>query len=82
MPLETTEKFIVDAGLKLIKREDVTNNAVMTSGRWHDARAKRRDALIAIEGEDRFNGLQRFLATVHKLTSERRLSRYAFLAEK
>ena len=82
MPLETTEKFIADAGLKLIKREDVTANAVMTSGRWHDARAKCREALIAIEGEERFNGLQRFLATVHTLTSERRLSRYAFLAEK
>jgi len=82
IPLETTEKFIAEAGLKLIKREDVTANAVMTSGRWHDARAKRREALIAIEGEERFAGLQRFLATVHKLTNERRLSRFAFLAEK
>ena len=82
MPLETTERFIADAGLKLIKRQDVTANAVVTSARWHDARAKRREALIAIEGEERFAGLQRFLATVHKLTSERRLSRFAFLAEK
>lgn len=82
MPRETTEKFVVDAGLKLIKCEDVTANAVMTSGRWHDAREKRRERLIQIEGEERFNGLQRFLSTVHRLTSERRLSRYAFLAEK
>jgi ubiquinone/menaquinone biosynthesis C-methylase UbiE len=82
IPIETTEKFIADSGLKLLKREDVTANAVMTSGRWHDARAKRHEALIAIEGEERFSGLQRFLSTVHKLTSERRLSRYAFLAEK
>jgi hypothetical protein len=82
MPLDTTEKFITEAGLKLLKREDVTEDAVITSGRWHEARAKRREALLAIEGEDRFNGLQRFLATVHKLTSERRLSRFAFIAEK
>jgi SAM-dependent methyltransferase len=82
MPPETTERFIVGAGLKLINRVDVTENAVMTSGRWHDAREKRRERLIEIEGEERFSGLQRFLATVHNLTSERRLSRFAFLADK
>jgi cyclopropane fatty-acyl-phospholipid synthase-like methyltransferase len=82
MPPETTEQFVADAGLKLIRREDVTENAAMTSSRWHDAREKRRERLIEIEGESRFNGLQQFLAAVHKLTRERRLSRYAFLAEK
>ena len=82
MPPDVTERFIADAGLKLLERKDVTANAAATSVRWHDARDKRREALIKLEGDERFAGLQRFLSTVHTLTSERRLSRFAFLAEK
>jgi SAM-dependent methyltransferase len=82
IPPDVTEQFINNAGFRLLKREDVTENIVLTSGRWHDARDRRREAVIKIEGEERFNGLQLFLSTVHKLTSELRLSRFAFLAEK
>lgn len=82
VPLETTKKFIEDAGFKLIHCEDVTGNIELTSGRWHASRQKHRKDLIKIEGEERFDGLQKFLSTVHKLTSERRLSRFVFLAEK
>ena len=82
VPLETTEKFIKETGFKLIRREDVTRNIELTSGRWHASRQKHRDDLIKIEGEERFGGLQTFFATVYKLTSERRLSRFAFLVEK
>jgi hypothetical protein len=38
--------------------------------------------LIAREGETNFAGLQRFLACVNKVSAERRLSRYCYLAEK
>lgn len=82
VPLETTEKFIKEAGFKLIRREDVTGNIELTSGRWYASRQKYREDLIKIEGEERFEGLQMFFATVHKLTSERRLSRFVFLVEK
>ena len=82
IPPDITEQFINDAGFRLLKREDVTENIVLTSGRWHDARERRQKDVINIEGEERFSGLQLFLSTVHKLTSERRLSRFAFLAEK
>jgi SAM-dependent methyltransferase len=82
VPLETTAKFIQEAGFKLIRREDVTGNIELTSGRWHASRQKHKADLIKIEGEERFEGLQTFFATVHKLTSERRLSRFAFLVEK
>ena len=82
VPLETTENFIREAGFKLIRRADVTGNIELTSGRWHASRQKHREDLIKIEGEERFEGLQNFFATVHKLTSERRLSRFVFLAEK
>jgi SAM-dependent methyltransferase len=82
VPAETTEAFIREAGFRLIRREDVTANVELTSGRWFAAREKRRESLIEIEDVERFDGLQIFLASVHRLTSERRLSRFAFLAEK
>lgn len=82
VPLEVTQNMVREAGFKLIRCEDVTANIELTSGRWHVSRHRQRDALIKIEGEERFEGLQKFLNTVHTLTSERRLSRYVFLAEK
>jgi cyclopropane fatty-acyl-phospholipid synthase-like methyltransferase len=82
MPLETTQRFIEEAGFHMIKCEDATSNIELTSGRWHDAREKHRADLIQIEGEERFVGLQKFFSMVHQLTAERRLSRYVFVAEK
>lgn len=82
VPLEVTKNLIEEAGFKLLRCEDVTANIELTSKRWHDSRQKHREDLIKIEGEERFDGLQTFFATVHKLTSERRLSRFVFLAEK
>jgi hypothetical protein len=38
--------------------------------------------LIQLEGDETFSGLQRFLATVHPLTSERRMSRYVYVGRK
>jgi len=81
-PLEMTKQYIREAGLNLLRCEDVTGNIELTSGRWHASRHKHREDLIKIEGEERFEGLQKFFATVHKLTSERRLSRFVFMAEK
>ena len=82
MSLDVTKQYIKDAGFNLLRCEDVTGNIELTSGRWHDSRQKHREDLIRVEGEERFDGLQKFLETVHKLTSERRLSRFVFLAEK
>jgi cyclopropane fatty-acyl-phospholipid synthase-like methyltransferase len=78
-PVGINERLIQDAGFELKLCEDVTQNEVDASGRWHDARAAHTSALIAIEGEATFSGLQRFLATAHRLTSERRLSRYVYM---
>lgn len=82
VPLEVTKRFIEEAGFRLLRCEDVTENIELTSGRWHDSRQRHREDLIRIEGEERFEGLQRFLSMVHTLTSERRLSRFVFLVEK
>lgn len=82
VPQEVTERFIREAGFSLLQREDVTANVEQTSGRWHAAREKYRDDLLKMEGQERFEGLQRFLAAVHTLTRERRLSRFLFVGEK
>lgn len=82
VPLDVTARLIEEAGFKLLRREDVTGNIESTSGRWHVARERHRADLLQIEGEERFEGLQRFFAAVHKLSRERRLSRFVFVATK
>ena len=81
-PAGMNESLIEKAGFELDRSEDVTDNAAAVSKRWHDARAEDRHALVPIEGEERFAQLQEFFAMVHRLTSERRLSRFAYLARK
>lgn len=81
-PPGVNEQLIEKAGLELVRQEDVTENAAVVSKRWHDARAEDHEALVQIEGEERFVNLQQFFFTVHLLTSERRLSRFVYLAQK
>lgn len=82
VPPGINERLIEQAGLHLVRQEDVTDNAALVSGRWHRARQNHREALLRIEGEERFEGLQRFFDAVHNLTSQRRLSRIAYVVEK
>ncbi len=76
------ERLIQEAGFEVLLHQDVTENNVVVPKRWYDARARRRDELIKLEGEAEFEKTQRFLAVVHTLASERRLSRFAFVAQK
>ena len=82
VPMGFNDRLIEQAGFRLVRQDDVTANATLVSGRWHDSRLAHRDELLKHEGEERFEGLQRFFATVRDLTGERRLSRIAYLAEK
>ena len=82
VPPGVNERLIEEAGLRLVHQEDVTENAALISGRWHQSRQSYKDALLRIEGEERFEGLQKFFETVHRLTTERRLSRIVYLVEK
>jgi cyclopropane fatty-acyl-phospholipid synthase-like methyltransferase len=81
-PPGVNEKLIRDAGFKLLLAEDVTEGEIEVSRRWHDSREVRAAELIRLEGEETFAGLQRFLATVHTLTSEGRMARFVYLAGK
>ena len=82
VPIGLNEQLIEAAGLRLVKQEDVTANAATVSGRWHGSRERHKNALIKIEGQERFAGLQQFFAAVNRLTTERRLSRIVYLVEK
>ena len=82
VPPGENERLIHDAGFELLSTEDLTASTALISRRWHDAREPRRKDLVTIEGEASFSGLQKFLACTHTLSSERRLSRCMYLAQK
>jgi SAM-dependent methyltransferase len=82
VPPGENERLIAEAGFELLSADDVTAEAEMVAGRWHDARETHRTELTAREGEANFTGLQRFLACVRTVSAERRLSRFCYLAEK
>jgi SAM-dependent methyltransferase len=82
VPPGANEEMLREAGFTIRAVQDVTANAAEVASRWHDARARHREPLVAREGEANFLGLQRFLQCVRTLSVERRLSRYAYLAEK
>jgi SAM-dependent methyltransferase len=81
VPPGTNERLIEQAGFRLVRQEDVSENAAHVAGRWHAARAAHREDLVRIEGEARFEGLQRFFEAVRDLTGDGRLSRIAYLVE-
>lgn len=81
-PPGENERLLVSAGFSLLSVTDTSPQAAEIAGRWHAARQRRREALTSLEGPERYEGLQRFLACVHQLTAERRLLRTLYLAEK
>jgi SAM-dependent methyltransferase len=81
-PVGCNERLLAESGFSLIEVRDLTEAVASVSKRWCDAREERRAALAELEGEEEFEGLQRFLAAVHKLADERRLSRYMYMASK
>jgi SAM-dependent methyltransferase len=81
-PPGENERLIKQSGLKQIEARDTTDSTALLSKRWHDAREKRKAALVASEGEANFAGVQRFLECVHTLAAERRLLRFLYTAIK
>ena len=82
VPPGENERLIMQAGFTLVSSEDVTASAAAIAQRWCDAREQHRTELVGREGDANFAGLQRFLACVQRLSAERRLSRYCYVAEK
>jgi cyclopropane fatty-acyl-phospholipid synthase-like methyltransferase len=82
LPPGENERLIAEAGFKFLYSADLTANAAAVSKRWSEARARRRDDLIRIEGESNFLGLQKFLACVHLVSKECRLCRFQYAGYK
>ena len=82
VPPGENERLLRDAGFEVVSVEDVTANAATVAGRWHDARERQREVLVTREGQANFDGLQKFLSCVHTVSEQRRLSRFAYLAQK
>jgi len=81
-PSGENERHLAQAGFHVLRTVDTTSSAAVIAKRRHEGRARRRDILLPIEGQTNFDGLQRFLACVHTLTREQRLSRFLYLASK
>ena len=81
-PTGENERIVKQQGFHLVSVTDTSEIAASIAKRWLDARQKRTNDLMAIEGKANFEGLQQFLSTVHTLTSEGRLRRYVYVAQK
>jgi ubiquinone/menaquinone biosynthesis C-methylase UbiE len=81
-PPGENERLIAGAGFRRARVTDTTGSAARIAKQWQAAREKRKEELIAVEGNSNFEGLQRFLSCVHRLTTERRLLRYLYSASK
>jgi SAM-dependent methyltransferase len=79
-PLGCNERLLQESGFVVREVRDVTPAVAAVSARWRDARDELRAALVALEGAETFDGVQRFLAAAHLLSHERRLSRFMYLA--
>ncbi len=83
-PPGENERLLQAAGFQVISATETTEAAAEIARRWRESRqrSKNKDELISAEGQNNFDGLQRFLACAHKLTSEKRLLRFVYLARK
>lgn len=81
-PPGENERLLKQAGFQDVIVTDTSEAAAQIAQRWHHGREKRADALRVMEGQANFDGLQKFLATVHQLTSEKRLLRLLYIAQK
>ena len=81
-PPGENERLMEQAGFREIRLADTTENAAGIANRWHEARERRRNELVALEGTANFKGLQAFLFCVYNLTAESRLLRYQYVADK
>lgn len=76
------DRIIETAGFTDLLVEDVTATIAAVTKRWHDSRATHEQEIERIDGRQAFDDYQLTLSTAHKLSSERRLSRFAYSARK
>jgi 2-polyprenyl-3-methyl-5-hydroxy-6-metoxy-1,4-benzoquinol methylase len=76
------EGVIAQCGLRLLVREDVTENMAKVAEARRAARASRSTVLRGIEGDQAYDGQQEFLAVAARVAKEGRLSRFVYVSER
>jgi SAM-dependent methyltransferase len=82
VPPGVDQALLEQAGFAVEGVEDRTANMAANATGWLRARARREVELRALEGDEAFDGQQRFLEATAALAAERRLSRHAVLARR
>jgi SAM-dependent methyltransferase len=76
------EQALADAGFVDVRVEDATSNIVGVAERWHAARERMKPELRQVEGDEKFDEFQQFLATTALIAREGRLARYAYMGSR
>ena len=82
VPPDYDRRVLEQCGLKILVAEDVTQNMAELAEGHRQAREARGSELRKIEGDRTYEGQQEFLAVTARVSRERRLSRFLYLAEK
>jgi SAM-dependent methyltransferase len=80
VPEGADDRLLEEAGFEVTQRLDRTENTARMADRRRLARSAHEADLRRIEGDATFEGQQRFFDTAARIASERRLSRFAFMA--
>lgn len=82
VPPEYDEALLRQVGFEIKHTQDSTENMASNARGWLAARDKRETALRHMEGDESFEGQQRFFETAATLAEQGRLSRLTFVAQK
>ncbi len=80
VPAGIDERLLETVGFEIRETVDRTQNMAEMAERWRRAREAREGELRVAEGDETFEGQQRFFDVAARLAVERRLSRIAFHA--
>jgi cyclopropane fatty-acyl-phospholipid synthase-like methyltransferase len=80
VPIGENERLLAAAGLDVVTVEDTTEHMAVVARKRHDARAEHESALRKTEGDDTYEGRQRFFDLAARLAGKRQLSRYVYVA--
>jgi ubiquinone/menaquinone biosynthesis C-methylase UbiE len=82
VPPDYDDRVLAEAGFLVDRCEDTTESVARLGDRYQAARARQEAALRAIEGDERYDGIQAFFTLCARVAREGRLSRFAYLAHK
>lgn len=82
VPAGYDERVLAESGLRLLVREDATENMARIAEKRGQARSSREEVLRKIEGDVKYEQQQKFLDVAARMAAEGRLSRFLYVAEK